>query len=126
MNISEVSEKYALSPDTLRYYERIGLIPKVHRTPGGIRAYEEGDLKWVEFVKCMRSAGLSIEVLIKYIRLFEQGDTTLKKRKELLLEQRHLLAAKIHTMQETLALLDRKIEGYNGELLKAEHKLAKK
>lgn len=125
MNISEVSEKYGLSADTLRYYERIGLIPLVHRTRGGIRSYNEEDLKWIDFVKCMRSAGLPIEVLVDYIKLFEQGDMTLRERKELLLEQRHKLAAKIHIMQETLTRLDRKIEGYNGQLLKAEHDLTK-
>ena len=57
MTITEVSEKFDLSPDTLRYYERIGLIPPVPRTSGGLRDYREGDLRWVEFIKCMRNAG---------------------------------------------------------------------
>ena len=56
MTIKEVSEKYNISPDTLRYYERVGMIPQVHRTGGGIRDYQEDDLGWVELAICMRSA----------------------------------------------------------------------
>jgi len=62
MTITEVSKKYELSPDTLRYYERIGLLPSVNRNKGGIRDYTEEDCKWIEFIKCMRGAGLPIEV----------------------------------------------------------------
>ena len=57
MTIKEVSEKYGISQDTLRYYERVGMIPPVTRTAGGIRDYKEKDLAWVELAKCMRSAG---------------------------------------------------------------------
>ena len=77
MTITEVSKKYALSADTLRYYERIGLVPPVHRTSGGIRDYTDEDCNWVGFIKCMRGAGLPIEVLIDYVALFAQGDSTI-------------------------------------------------
>ena len=63
MTIKEVSEKYDISQDTLRYYERVGLIPPVSRTAGGIRNYNESDLGWVEHAICMRSAGVPIEAL---------------------------------------------------------------
>ena len=63
MTISEVSEKYGIPVDTLRYYEKEGLIPPVHRKESGVRDYTDGDCGWVEFIKCMRSAGLSIETL---------------------------------------------------------------
>ena len=76
MSITEVSKKYGLSPDTLRYYERIGLIPPVHRTAGGVRDYTESDCNWVEFIKCMRGAGIQVEALIDYVALFQQGDAT--------------------------------------------------
>ena len=56
MTIKEVSEKFKISQDTLRYYERIGLIPPVSRTASGIRNYQESDLGWVEHAVCMRSA----------------------------------------------------------------------
>ena len=112
MTITEASEKYGLSQDTLRYYERIGLIPTVNRNKNGIRNYTEEDCRWVEFIKCMRSAGLPIESLIEYVKLFQQGDVTTEARKELLVEQRKQLIAKMKDMQKTLERLNYKIESY--------------
>jgi DNA-binding transcriptional MerR regulator len=120
MKISEVSETCDISSDTLRYYERIGLIPPVKRTRGGIREYNETDVRRIEFVKCMRNAGLSIEVLIEYFKLFEQGDETVEARKDLLKEQRDDLAARIAELQETLDYLDHKIAVYESHVLPAE------
>ena len=84
MKIAEVSEQYGISSDTLRYYERIGLLPSVNRNDSGIRDFNELDLRRVEFIKCMRSAGLPIEVLIEYVSLVQQGDETIEARKEIL------------------------------------------
>jgi len=84
MTIAQVSEKYGLTADTLRYYERIGLLPPVGRTAGGIRNYDESDCRWVEYIKCMRSAGVSIETLVEYVRLFHEGSATIPARKKLL------------------------------------------
>ena len=123
MRISKVSEKCDISPDTLRYYERIGLIPPVNRNGSGIRDYSELDMKRVEFVKCMRSAGLPIEVLIEYFKLIQQGDKTIEARKEILIEQRDLLAARIVEMQKTLDLLNHKIEVYENAVLQAEKEI---
>ncbi len=67
MKIAEVSERYGISTDTLRYYERVGLIPRVNRNGRGIRDYSDLDIQRVEFIKCMRGAGLPIEVLIDYM-----------------------------------------------------------
>jgi MerR family transcriptional regulator, aldehyde-responsive regulator len=123
MKIAEVSEKYGLSVDTLRYYERVGLIPAVHRNEGGIRDYDELDLRRVDFVKCMRSAGLPIEVLIEYVALVQQGDKTIEARKEILKEQRELLRARMQEMQKTLDILDHKIEVYEKAVLKKEKEM---
>ncbi|AIF50297.1 MerR family transcriptional regulator [Pelosinus sp. UFO1] len=112
MTITEVSKKFDVSQDTLRYYERIGLIPSVNRNKSGIRNYTEEDCRWVEFVKCMRSAGLPIEVLIEYVGLFQQGDETTGARKELLIEQRKQLLIKMEEMQKTVERLDYKIARY--------------
>lgn len=112
MTITEVSKKYELSADTLRYYERIGLIPGVNRNKSGNRDYTEEDCRWVEFIKCMRSAGLPIEVLIDYVTLFQQGDETIAARKELLNEQRKQLIEKMEAIKKTLDRLDYKIETY--------------
>jgi len=110
MTIAQVSQKYGVSADTLRYYERIGLLPPVGRTKSGIRDYTEEDCNWVE-------------TLIEYVGLFGQGDETIPARKELLMEQRRQLAARIGEMQAVLDRLDKKIEGYESHLLKAERSL---
>ena len=123
MRIAEVSEKYDLTADTLRYYERIGLIPSVNRNAGGIRDYIEEDCNWVNFIKCMRGAGLSIEVLVEYVTMFQQGNSTIKARKKLLIEQRSHLAEKIEKMQQTLERLDEKIDGYEERVLVKEEQL---
>ena len=65
MTIKEVCEQFDITPDTLRYYERVGVIPEVNRTKGGIRDYTEEDIKWVENAVCMRSAGVPVEMLIE-------------------------------------------------------------
>jgi DNA-binding transcriptional MerR regulator len=117
MKISEVSEKYDLSADTLRYYERVGLIPPVNRTDSGIRDYNELDLRRVEFVKCMRSAGLPVDVLIEYVGLVQQGDQTADARRGILIEQRERLLDKIEELQKVLGILDHKIEVYDQILL---------
>ncbi|URZ17486.1 MerR family transcriptional regulator [Clostridium felsineum] len=125
MTIKDVSKKFDLSQDTLRYYERIGLIPTVNRSKSGIRDYTEEDCRWVEFIKCMRISGLPIEVLIEYVTLFKQGDTTVEARKELLIEQRRHLKEKMEDMKKTLARLDHKIEGYEQIVTPKESKLKK-
>jgi len=112
LTISEVSELYGLSPDTLRYYERVGMIPPVNRTPSGLRDFTELDCRWVELAKCMRGAGLPVEVMIEYVRLVQQGDRTIEARRDLLVEQRvHLLAQKV-AIENMLEKLNYKIGRY--------------
>ena len=125
MTIAEVSKKYDLSADTLRYYERIGLIPKVNRTNGGNRSYTDDDCRWVEFAKCMRGAGLPIEELTRYVALFQQGDSAKEARKNILVKQRNLLADKMKEIQKVLDRLDSKIEMYEQVLVTAEKGLKK-
>ena len=120
MTIAEVSKKYELSADTLRYYERIGLVPPVPRNKSGIRDY---DTEWVELMKCMRSAGVQIEALIEYVALFQQGDETIGARKALLIEQRDQLVERMAEMQRSLDRLNDKIERYDQGLMTKEHLL---
>ena len=119
MTIKEVSKMYNLSPDTLRFYEKKGLIGPVKKTSGGIRDYEEDDLKRIEFIKCMRSAEIPVIVLKEYVDLFSAGDETIKERRELLEEQKHILEDKIAKIQEAYEKLNKKIDMYySGELEK--------
>ena len=94
MTIREVSEKYGVTADTLRYYEKMGMIPPVTRNASGIRDYTEEDLRWVELAKCMRASGLSVEAMVQYVKLFQQGDETIPARLELLLSQKAELLEK--------------------------------
>ena len=112
MTIREVCEQFDLSPDTLRYYERVGVIPEVNRTKGGIRDYSEEDIKWVENAVCMRGAGVPVEMLIEYVKLFQKGDKTIKARRDLLVEAREEVQAKYDQYKETLDRLNYKISRY--------------
>lgn len=123
MTIAEVSRLYDISADTLRYYERVGLLPSIGRTSGGIRNFTEDDCNWVEYIKCMRSAGVSVETLVEYVALFHQGAATIPARKNLLLEQREQIVARINELNTVLAKLDWKLDGYEERMLKYEEKL---
>ena len=123
MTIAEVRKKYELSADTLRYYERIGLVPPVPRNKSGIRDYDTESCQWVELMKCMRSAGVQIEALIEYVALFQQGDETIGARKALLIEQRDQLVERMAEMQRSLDRLNDKIERYDQGLMTKEHLL---
>lgn len=112
MTIKEVSQKYNISQDTLRYYERVGMIPPVTRTSGGIRDYKENDLNWVNLAICMRSAGLPVEVMIEYVKLFQQGDSTIPARLQLLVDQREVLLEQKRQIEETIERLNYKISRY--------------
>ncbi|MBQ3437423.1 MAG: MerR family transcriptional regulator [Fusobacterium sp.] len=118
MNIGEVSRKYELSVETLRYYERIGLIPEVPRNKSGMREYDENSCNWISFIKCMRKAGVGIEALIDYVKLFYQGDKTIEARKEILLEQRKNLLDRLEDIQESLELINFKIDNYESVMAK--------
>lgn len=112
MTIKEVGEKFGVSEDTLRYYERVGMIPPVGRTAGGIRNYDETAIRWVELAVCMRNAGLPVEAIIEYVRLYEQGDATISARLDLLRRQRENLLAQKKQIDETLGRLNYKISRY--------------
>ena len=116
MTIKEVSEKFNISADTLRYYEKVGLIGPIKRK-SNIRNYEEEDLKRIEFVKCMRSADFQIEALVKYMKLFDEGNDTVGLRRELLIEQRDILKNKLDKMNKAYERLNYKIDLYDKNLL---------
>lgn len=113
MTIKEVSKKYNLTQDTIRYYERIGLIPKVPRTKSGVRNFNDKICGWLEFIKCMRSSGMSIESLIEYVNLFNKGKETVNERRKLLIEQREKLIKKQDEIKSTIERLNYKIKIYD-------------
>ncbi len=126
MKISEVSEKYNIPVDTLRYYEKAGLLPNVQKNESGIRDYSESDCNWVEFIKCMRSAGLPVKVLKRYIDLFHMGASTLNERKQILIDERKKLIEKRDAIQSTIERLDYKINSYEHTIAICEKELLKR
>ncbi|MDY3844549.1 MAG: MerR family transcriptional regulator [Ruminococcus sp.] len=112
MTIKEVCSKFDISPDTLRYYERVGVIPEVNRNARGIRDYTDEDIKWVETAICFRSAGMPIELLIEYVRLFREGDNTFEARCSLLKEARERILVERKTYNDALEKMNYKIKKY--------------
>ncbi|WP_262315036.1 MerR family transcriptional regulator [Lacticaseibacillus parakribbianus] len=113
MNIQAVADTLAVSADTLRYWERVGVIPPVPRTAAGYRTYGPAELDWCNFAKCMRNAGVSIEALCDYIALYQAGPQTAAARKQLLQTQLTVIAARLQAVQGTYDRLAAKIEHYD-------------
>ena len=95
MTIRQVCARYGLTQDTLRYYEKTGAIPRVKRSASGVRDYDAEALGWVENAVCMRSAGVPVERIAEYVRLFQAGDSTIAARRDLLAEGREGLLAQL-------------------------------
>lgn len=116
MTIREVAAKTNMSTDTLRYYERIGLLPPVPRNAAGIRNYDEYFVNFINFIKKLKASGMSLEHIIDYIRLAEMGDATIQERKKLLAEARETLLDKINSLQLVAELADYQLRNYENLL----------
>ncbi|MDT9500770.1 stress response transcriptional regulator NmlR [Streptococcus mutans] len=123
MNIKKVSEITDVSADTIRYYERIGLLPRITRTNSGVRDFTEREISILEFVRCFRKAGMSVEALIEYISLLEEGEGTERERLRLLTEQRDEMDDRIYKLNQARERLNYKIENYENIIQKHEQKL---
>lgn len=119
MTITEVSEMYGVSPHTLRYYEKVGLIPPVPRL-NGIRDYGEMDCRFVNFVTKMRGIQMPIEILIRYMQLCRQGDESVEERKQIMMTYRDVLSAEIADKKLLLKKINSKIATYEQRLLEVE------
>ena len=119
MNIKKVSEQLEITPDTIRYYERIGLVPPINRNKNGVRDFTDLDIQRLDFIKCMRHAGLSIESLHEYMHLYSLNDD----RKRILEEEAEKLDERIASLQETRAYLQHKINVYDSQLTQATNDL---
>ena len=115
MTIKAVSEKYGITQYTLRYYERVGMIPTVTRAPSGHRDYQPEDLGWVELAKCLRGAGLTVEAIVDYVKLSQAGESTVPARLALLRKQREELLEQRQQIETALERLDQKIARYEAK-----------
>lgn len=112
MKISEASAKFDITADTLRYYERIGLIHNVQRDKNGIRNYSEENCATISFIKCMRAANISIDGLIEYMALYQKGPSTRQARQMILIKERKKLEERMDHMKTALERLNYKISLY--------------
>lgn len=113
MTIKEASEKTGISIDNLRYYERIGLIPEVPRNSSGIRNYDEITLSWIDFVMRFKRGGMALESIREYVQLALKGEETKPARKDILLEAKEDLEAKMAEIQESLDVINYKLDTYD-------------
>ncbi|MEU6094795.1 MerR family transcriptional regulator [Streptomyces sp. NPDC047079] len=117
LTIAQVAERTGLSHDTLRYYEKAGLIERVGRTTGNQRRYEAADLAWLEFLLRLRETGMSIADMQRFAGLRARGDSTVADRLAMLRAHRADLAERIRALRRTAAVLDTKIDHYERLLL---------
>ena len=120
MNIKKAAEMFDLSVDTLRYYERVGVIPPIHRNSSGYRDYTTNDLNWIYLAKSLRNAGLSVESLIEFAHLAQVRETENVEdaQKQILVDQLEELDKKLAEMREVRDLLVYKIETYDDHIAK--------
>lgn len=111
-SIAEAAERTGLSIDTLRYYERIGLADPPARDSGRRRVYSDDDLAWLGFLLCLRATGMPIKSMLEYAKLRRIGPATSGRRRQILVDQRSAVAARISELQECLDVLDYKITNY--------------
>ena len=113
MTIQQVCARYGLTQDTLRYYEKTGAIPRVKRSASGVRDYDAEALGWVQNAVCMRSAGVPVERIAEYVRLFQAGDSTIAARRDLLAEVREGLLEQRRQLDGEIERLSLKIGRYD-------------
>lgn len=118
MTISEVSEKTGLTADTLRYYEKIGLIPSVPRNGSGMRNYGESAIKWISCIQSFKAIGMPLESIQTYMKLAALGSSTRHERKELLIEARKNIAKEIDGLFSRLKLADYQLEHYESGIMR--------
>ncbi|QNQ80430.1 MerR family transcriptional regulator [Lactobacillus sp. PV034] len=117
LTITQISKKYDIKPDTIRYYERIGLLPPIPRKSNGNRYFNEGMQGWIEMIVCLRHSGVPIEKLIDYADMLREGDSTLLAREDLLKEQLQELEDKKKNLNRSIKRLKHKISLYeSGEI----------
>lgn len=115
---AQMAEKTGVNIDTLRYYEREGLINTVSRSSSGHRRYSSDDILWVEVLRCLRDTGMSIEQLRQYCDLGVQGDHTQPERMNLLIQHKQGVINQIQSLQDSIELIDHKIDFYKSAIAK--------
>ena len=112
LTIAAAASAAGVTVDTLRYYEKIGLVARVSRSPSGHRRYGTEDVSWVRFLRKLHATGMPIRTMMQYARLVRRGDATRTERRALLEAHRREVAARVAELQDNLRMLDHKITTY--------------
>lgn len=112
MKIGDLARHTGLTIDTLRYYEKIGLLPKAARDAGGRRHYDALTLRWIEFLKRLKQTGMPLSEMIRYAQWREQGDITAAARRQLLQAHKTRVEAQKAAIEDNLAAITLKIDTY--------------
>lgn len=121
-SIKEVSERFNISPHTLRYYEKEGLLPPIHRTDNGIRFYTDIDLEWLHLICCMRATGMSIAYIKNYVELCRLGEDTVPERRQIILNQKEIIENELKKYKALLKMVNKKLKHYD-EITYNEHRI---
>ncbi len=113
LTIQQTASRTGLSEHTLRYYEKIGLIPPVERAPNGHRRYSDEDLGWIDFLKCLRSTGMPVAQMIEFTHLTHAGEHTIQARVAMLNKHRECVLREIQVLQKDLEVIHKKIDWYS-------------
>jgi len=111
--IKQVAERMQLSPSTLRFYDKEGLMPLLKRSDSGIRKYSETDLSWLELVCCLKNSGMQLDEIKQFMMLCLQGSTTSEQRKEILEQHKTNILSKMEVLNRSLDIINYKLEHYN-------------
>ena len=112
LSIQQTAEKIGITSYTLRYYEKEEIIPRIERNSSGHRVYKEEDLDWINFITCLKSTGMPIAEIKRFVQLSRFGDATIGDRKQLLVSHQKRLLAKIKKMNEYLERINWKVAYY--------------
>jgi DNA-binding transcriptional MerR regulator len=116
--IAQAAEKVNLTPYTLRYYEKVGLLSAVKRGSNGIRVFQDSDIEWLYIIRCMREAGMSVADLKHYVDLCAEGEKTVPERREIILHRKELLEERLREVNLYLKRINVKLNIYNEILAK--------
>ena len=106
--VGEMAQKLGVPASTLRYYDKEGLLPFVERSSGGIRMFRETDFEWLQVIRCMKKAGMSIKDIRQYIEMALQGDDTIELRLSMFRHQQEILKQQMTELQHTMEMVDYK------------------
>mgnify|MGYP000020278735 FL=1 len=118
MNVKQFSEQAGLSPHTIRYYDKLGLFPTIRRTNAGYRDFSNRDLNWIVFIKKLKTTGMAMVDIQRYVDLVKAGDHTQNERRAMLVAHQQHVQKQMEEWKESATAIDSKIEFYEQEMLR--------